>query len=361
MDDFSGMHNSALSAWGNRMYPALSMRLAVAVPSPNTWSTAPFAGVLNGAVRIVYGVGWGALDDSVDNYGHAICCDAEGVEQWVYASDNDDVCMGVYIDDIDGDGDNEVLLSFRLKDPEVHVLNGAGEFLWKYNIGVESVYLRPVRSGETRSDYSGKEIITGGRNGWMALIDNTGAEIWKVQVSDPNYPTVQSARIADIDTDGQAEILISSGASVRSHRASDGAQVWSAPLGGANNYSYGLDVGKITTTNGLQIAAAVQYSGIFVLDNAGNVIWSAAGGFGVQWTAMAHDINNDGYAEVFVGHGTSAGGGVRVYDSAGNLISFIRLPKAVKFLNAYDIDGDNVDELIAACDDGNLYILQFAF
>lgn len=338
--------------------PALTTGDTITAPSPDVIISGAGVGILGGTAKMVFGSGTDLLVEPT--YGTVTAVDATGATVWTYNSPSNDYAMGLDVGDVDGDGNNEVLVGFRIQDHMGALLDKNGNLLWSYALPADH-YCRSVKIGNLRSDYAGQEIVLGGRYGVVVLLDKDGNLIWTITITDPFYTTVQSLWIADADLDGQNEIYIANGVSLRKHRASDGAELWRTTIGYDTSYCYGIAAGKVTSNPGLQIVGCNEYAGVFCLDQNGTVIWSATGGpIASQWSVALADIDGDGYQEVFVGYGSSSGGGVILYDHDGHALSKITLSKAVKFVTVGDSDADGAVELIASSDDGVLYVVDIA-
>lgn len=348
--NFLAIHNAAARSRGDTIQQPTITTTIASPDGSDYYTTGVAVGTLGGARRLVFGSGKN-LALSAPYEGTLSCVEMDGTPVWTYNSPNNDFVMGVDIGDVDNDGANEVAAGFRLQDHIGVLLDADGNLIWSYDMG-EGNYVRGVKIGELRSDHPGKEVVFAGAGAKLALVSADGNEIWATTLTDPYYATVQWVWIADADADGQAEIYVACGASVRRHRASDGAEVWRTTIGGNNNYCYGVAAGHITSMTTQQIVSASEESGVFVLDADGNEVWSAAGGKGADNAVYVSDIDGDGYDEVFVTHGVenSVPGGVRIYDHDGKRLGQIYLPAHAQLVTY------NAGDIVVTCDDGNVYI-----
>lgn len=353
-DDFAALHNAAARYRSDTLL-SLSILTTIPAPSPDVHIAQAAVGVLGGTLRIVFCSG--TLLTSEPTSGTVSCVETDGTPVWIYNSPSNDYGMGIDVGDLDGAGVNEVVAGFRLQDHAAIALSGAGEYQWTYDNGANN-YVRGVKISEMQSGHVGKEVVICGADGTLALLDQSGAQIWKVALTDTYYNTVQGIWIVDIDGDCQNEILVACGESVRLHRASDGAEIWNTAIGGDTNYTYGVTAGHVTVSNAYQVIAPTQFSGVHVLDQSGNLIWSQVCEAEIYSVAVG-DVDGDGLDEVIIGYGQfGVYGGIRILDHDGHRLGLLALPDAVKFVLFSDVDGDGVGEILASCDNGNLYVIK---
>jgi hypothetical protein len=340
-------------------------------PSPDIYANGIAVGELDataGDLELVLASG-GSLS-VVPPHGHITAFDADGTVRWTFTDPATGYGMLVDIGDVNGDGVNEVGATFNETAGVMYLLDNTGAEIWHYNM-VGGGYARAVKIGKVRDDYPHNQIVVGGYNGQFALLDEDGAEIW---LQDLGSLTIQDAEIADTDGDDVNEIIIAYDQYVRKYD-NTGTQVWSAHLGDVGNDVLAVEVGKVTSDPGLQIAAVVRprttgsVRSCFLLDKDGNTLWSwtPPGSSGCQGLKIA-DVDGDGNNEVIVGYGDTPDvgdpgpgniGGVAVLDGAGNLLASYDLDQISSFIEWGDVNGDGVNEIIASCDDGTVYLLQW--
>lgn len=327
--------------------------------------------------NLIYGSG---TDPNVDATGHLTALNADGSVKWTYTSANADYVLGVAVGDVDGDGDDEVAVSFHMTDHIGSLISKTGALLWSYDLGANN-YCRGVAIGKVRADYTGNQVVFGGRNGTLSLCDKDGNVIWEKKGATAlcapscgggSGDTVQSIALGDTDQDGQNEIVIGYGATVRQFDET-GTQEWSTTVGDANSWVFGVAVGKITSAAGLQIAAAVTNGAgtggavnqFVVLDKDGDVLWTYPAP-NYAWCVAAGDVNDDGLDEVIIGYGRHGaepppaigGAGVSILNNLGVALAHAALGASPKFILCADVDGDGAREIVAPSDDGNVYIVE---
>ena len=297
------------------------------------------------------------------------CFDKDGNVLWTYISENDDYIMGIDIEDIDDDGVNEVAVGLRLKDHACILLSNSGSLLWSYDAGSGN-YVRRVKIAKLRSDYPGKQVVIGGANGMLRMLDKDGSLIWTKTITGVTYDTVQSIDIADNDEDGQREIYVTCGEKVFKFDH-EGNQVWQVTVGDVNTYCYALRVGNITSASGLEIAVATAdivnkvNKEVVLLDSLGTELWSYSLPY-LGWSIALGDVDGDGLDEIFCGYGshiTESGftygeGGIVLLDGDGVKIDSMVIPSSPKSMEFKDADGDGIKELVFSCDDGHAYVVD---
>lgn len=313
--------------------------------SPEVYSTGVEIAELNAATagkEYLYGGGTSIPDDGAN--GTLYCVDAQGNSLWTYNSPNNDYIMLIHVDDIDGDGDNEIAVGLRLNDHACVLLNNAGSQVWKFDLPVNN-YCRFARIGKVRNDYTGKQVVCGGANGRLYLLDKDGNQIWLEFLTDPIYNTVQDCRIADIDDDGNNEIIVACGEAIRVHD-SVGDQIAYHDIATAGGSTYGAAVGHIQHKDSLQMLGA-NVDNLALISPDGTIEWRWSPGVAC-WTVDAADLDGDGYDEVIVGWNA----GVSIISRFGEEAARYSLPAASKIVRADASSG----KIISSCDDGNAYL-----
>ena len=130
------------------------------------------------------------------------------VLKWEFGGNEGSWCESAWyssptIIDINGDGTNEVLRAANT----LYMLNGTdGSEIWKVNPEGSRVWTR-VEIKDINSDGE-LEIISAHNHGYLNVMDSSGTIIWSRHPTDNE---IRALVVADLDFDGQMEILVCAG------------------------------------------------------------------------------------------------------------------------------------------------------
>lgn len=97
---------------------------------------------------------------------------------WTFRINESVPISTIYTDDIDGDGNSEIL--FRTKNGYLYCLNILGENLWKYTtISLSASNIIGSKSGQRISYKESKEVLYGTAQGEIVILDEKGTCIFK--------------------------------------------------------------------------------------------------------------------------------------------------------------------------------------
>lgn len=274
--------------------------------------------------------------------------DSNGQKIWSGSPRNMYTVKSFYADDINKDGKKELIVGAGSGSThnEVYVMDSSGEILWSSRVSGEVYAI-------TSSDLDGDgalEILVGcygrggidGREAAVHVFNNTGGEIL-------NYATeggVASLLVDDIDSDGKAEILVGSYAELIV-LDNKGGDLWRYATGGVIQDIISEDIdgdGKREIVLGS--------NDVYALKADGSLKWSNKVGSEVYDLAVI-DLNKDGLKEVIVGSDMAY-----VLDSEGKTMWEYKTGNIVKSISVDDLENDGYLELAIGSADKNTYLFK---
>jgi len=248
------------SAQKNDTQFLLSIVRTIAFPQPYSWTTAVAIGNLthDPGNEVMIGAGTGYDVSPIRGKIFTFNLNDDSISTlWTHTGPAEEYVMGLDIGDVDGDNDNEVIAGYRKSESGqkamAELLDNEGNLILSYESSL-SDYIRTVRIGNM-TDHPGNEIFLGSNKGWAVLLNSSGGLIWEKQIG--NLVNLQNGRIADIDNDGQNEIIVVGGwggyGNVRVLNKT-GGEKWRVQL---CEDAMGVGVGEIDQQSpGLEIAVA---------------------------------------------------------------------------------------------------------
>jgi hypothetical protein len=199
-------------------------------------------------------------------------------------------------------------------------------------------------------------IAVGDEDGYVHALDGSGVYLpgFPVQTGDRAY----SPAVADLDNDGDPEILVGSYDSHLYCFAVDGSTLWATDL---NGRILGCPtVADVDGDGAAEVVVGTFTGGLWVLEADGTTAsgWPVDLGMSKRMTAglCLEDIDGDGVREIIVG---TWGGTVEAFHGDGSVVSGwpVELPDAVKgSIVSTIVPGEGL-VLLAPCADDNLYVL----
>ena len=244
---------------------------------------------------------------------------------------------GLFTHDLDGDGTPEIIASAssgdNINNNYFYVVKrtepGVYEQTWRspvFNSCLYSLELSDMNGDQT------KDVITAHDDGTIRILDGTTMnEIRTLKVSGH----IMRLIVADLDGDGQKEIVTTNGSQrISVYNSDSGALKWQAERGGGRS----MAVGNVDTDPALEIVTP----GFVVNGLTGAIKWEKEYGFGYQ--VQLGDLDKDGRQEII---GNSTREIIAVYDA--DLKSKAWETNVYSYIDSFvvaDSDGDSIPEII---------------
>lgn len=231
---------------------------------------------------------------SSDTFIYVMNVDNSGVmtEAWNY--DTPFSVKSVLVNDIEGDGTNEVIAGAG---NFIYVLNTTGGLIWSYNTGggVESVAVGNL------TFHSGKEI-SAGSDTKIVVLNSTGGEIFNESIGSSN--SIKAISIGNVTNDPSNEIVTGdSENNIILFNVNDSGiyQVWNYTAGDQIN---SVTIGEVVDDHpGNEIIAGSNEPKVYAFSNNGTLIWDFVTYSYVQTVAIGN-ITTDIGNEVAAGDGS---------------------------------------------------------
>ena len=232
---------------------------------------------------------------------------AEPTLKWTY-NVGSAINSSAAIQDIDGDGKQEVLIAGLAG--TLHCVGADGKAKWVFQLPAGSEIRSSPSVGDLDGDPSGSrgdpsgsqrdglpEILIGGSDGTLHCLRPNGELKWRVGL--PNFIRRSACALADLDGDGKLEIVASGGQHDLFCLGPEGEPRWVIPTQkGTGAPPLCADVngdGRIETL-------ATCYDGLLrCMDPEGKIIWQFQSPDEIFSGPVAADVDGDGQAEVLVG------------------------------------------------------------
>lgn len=292
--------------------------------------------------------------------------------------------------DINNDNKKEIIVTFRgdnSEDGKILVMNSHGDNLvgWPLTIPSKFTNISSPIVCDLDGDGNVEIVIQCYDNmnlGYIYILDKFGEVLpgWPQQFGGGAW---NSPVVADINNDGEYEIIACSHAGIINSQGKIGVYVfskqgnvlngWPALLDyaqyGYYNIEPGISVGDINNDGNKEILIASEgYSySLWALNKNGQLLWNVLSKdfeFVKNSSPLIADINGDGKPEIIITklNNLSNYGKVMVIDNNGNEISSLSryIPDRIRATPSIgDIDGDNKLELVCISQSGKAYCWDY--
>lgn len=265
-------------------------------------------------------------------------------ELWYVTTD--DWVTSVHAGDIDGDGDFEVVIGSR--DGYVRVLTRKGDLKWS-EVEVHGEWVGSVYSIDNVRALDGTRVVAGMRNNKVVALTETGKIRWTYAADQ----VVRRVRVADINHDRKAEVLVGSeDFAVHVLDSETGELLWKYTTNGWVRAVYPID---IDGDGEIEILAASGDQYIYVLDHLGGLKKKIPTGTKVH-ALYAADLDNDGQVEILVGSNAKD---LCVMTLDGERKWLFEPGNRIHSINVVDLNRDGRPEIVAGSEDEHIYILDY--
>jgi outer membrane protein assembly factor BamB len=292
---------------------------------------------------------------SVDDKAVAIS-GADGSELWTWVGTEN--LYAVTTGDFDNNGQVDVAVAGY--DETITALDGSdGSILWQYDKPTDQIYRKCLVACDLNGD-GGVDVIAGAEDNYIHVVNGiTGTELWSCNVGGE----VTDLELADMDLVPPLDVVAgvgNGGNKVTIVDGSDGSIMWEFPAPEAVEH---IAVGDVTDDGLPDIAAAItpyNPKQVIMIDGASHTqIWTSPVASASNTQSIdAGDINGDKIPDVIV-PGNSTDKKVFALDGIdGSELWSYTTGGEVNCVMVYDVDGDEMNEVVAGSDDQIVYVLS---
>jgi len=214
---------------------------------------------------------------------------------WEY--DYEEYGNGLAVDDINGDGFDDVAVVCSVEDKVVTVNGGTGLELWTWK---GSANLYAVATGDLDNNGVADVAVAGYDETVTAIAGSTGDLMW--QFTDPTSQIYRKClQTADVNADGAADVIAGcDNGQVYAIDGPTGTEIWSCPIGGPANE---VQLAQMNEKGPIDVVAAVGSGGekVIVIDGSdGSVLWEYMAPESVEHIEV-FDANDDGHLDIAAG------------------------------------------------------------
>lgn len=206
--------------------------------------------------------------------------------------------------------------------------------------------IKAVRVADIDNDGQA-EIIAGSQDGNVYVLTGTGEEKWHYFTGEE----VWSLALADLDDNGHREIIV--GFANRETLVILSATGKMRGILKGYGAAWRLETADLNGDQKSEILLGSRNRRLYALSKDGAELWEFDASPSVLSLAVV-DLNNDGKEEIIVG---SENGKISILDSSGQVLSQTSVENFVMSLSAADVNNDDQIEICVGCADNHLYLL----
>lgn len=235
------------------------------------------------------------------------------------------------------------------EDCQVVALDASGKLRWSFDMpyykgaGRVRVLLAADIDGDGRD-----ETIAGGDNWRYYVLRPDGSELWHCE----SVHCATAGATADLDGDGKRELLCGTSYYWWPCAGPDGTTRWQHSVKGP--HATVALTARFTAGNERAALFGAEDGNVYALDARGKQQWTANVGDHVSG-ALALDLDGDGLDEVLA---ASKSFNLFALDATGASRWRTNLTDPILCVAATDVNADGGQEILAGCQDGSLYVLD---
>ena len=288
-----------------------------------------------------------------DSLVHAFTLDGTELAGFPYATGNW-IVGAPAVGDIDNDGDQEVVVTSR--DRMIHVIqhDGSGEA-----VAEASSYLLSTPALDDLDNDGDLEIVAGGFGYDVLAVHHDGTALDNFPLTIDGGRMSTGAAIADLNGDGSKDLVLGTWSDSVFAYDLNGDLLSGFPVDLVSNVAAPPIIADIDNNGSLEILVGQDGGYFYAIAHDGSVMWtqrlSAAS---IRTTAAVCDFNGDGNLEIIY---TTLAGLVNVLDHEGNTVSGWPQSLGGACYSSpviADLDGDGTSEIIVGSSSGDLYIFN---
>jgi outer membrane protein assembly factor BamB len=264
-------------------------------------------------------------------------------EVWSYSVK--DWVTSVHAADIDGDGDDEVLLGSR--DGLVKALTRQGFPKWEY-MAQKGEWLGTIYCINNVDAVDRTRVLVGARDFRVIALDELGSKLWEYRTDQ----VVRRIRVSDINQDGKAEVLAGSeDCCVHALECATGKLLWKYKTKGWIRFVLPID---LDGDQEVEVLAASGDKHLYILSHQGDLKRLLNIGSKIH-ALQAADLDGDGTIEILIG---SDAKDLYAITPEGEMKWHFTPENRIHSIATVDLNHDGHLEVVAGSEDGHIYFLD---
>jgi len=277
---------------------------------------------------------------------------SDGSLEWRYITGGT-VTSSPAVADLDGDGDVEIVAA--ADNSAVYILNGDGSLQAEYVVSglISTTALKDL-------DNDGDlEIIFVNSPGSLFVINHDGSDFGSFPLAVGDGPLLRAPTVGDLDGDGNAEIVVGTLSSNVWVFSADGDPLEGFPYIADDKVYAETALADLDGDGILEIIIGTENGKLQVIDHTGTLIWTYDADDKIRISPTVTDMMKDGDLELFFG---TVSGSVYGLDNEGNDLAGWPLLTEKELISEpvfFDLDNDDVAEIVLALSDSSVWAYHF--